>query len=122
MQQSMAVMAPLKPIHSNDQEVIEALDHLEETFTNVKDLRASLSKLHHDDFSLLPATRMLKVHTHLRIHKRSLTSSIPEIILRGNWLQKAGFSCDDQWVHVITMNEMIVITPQIKSRNDELPV
>ena len=114
MRPSMAARAPLTAILSNEQEVIEALDQLEVTLTNVKDLRSSLAKLHRDDFLLLPATRMLKVHTHLRVHKRSLTSSIPEIILRGNWLQKAGFSCDDQWVHVITMNEMIIITPELR--------
>ena len=92
----------------------ELKDQLHITFTGMDDLRRSLARLTKEDFSLLPNTRMLKVHTHLRTNGRKPTTACPEIILRGNWLQKAGFHHDDLWVHVITMDSMIIITPGLK--------
>jgi hypothetical protein len=80
----------------------------------MEDLRKSLAKLQKEDFSLLPDTRMLKVHDHSRTNGRKPTKHCPEIILRGGWLEKAGFSSGDQWVYVIAMDEMIIITPQFK--------
>lgn len=87
------------------------------TLTSMGDLQKALAKLKEEEFSSLPGTRMLKVHTHLRTNGRKPTTACSEIILRGNWLEKAGFHCDDQWVHVITMNEMIIITPVLKMRS-----
>ena len=114
MQQINEVRAPQKIIINHEQKVLEALGNLKVTVTNMGDLRKSLAKLQKGDFSLLPDTRMLKVHTFLRTNGRKPTIACPEIVLRGNWLEKAGFNFDDQWVHVITMNEMIIITPEIK--------
>ena len=92
----------------------EALGQLNITLISMGDLQKALDKLKAEEFSLLPGTRLLKVHTHLRTNGRKPTTACPEIILRGNWLEKAGFHNDDQWVHVITMNEMIIITPSLK--------
>lgn len=92
-------------------------DKLNITLTNMSELRKLLAGLKKEEFSSLPGTRLLKVHTHLRTNGRKPTTACPEIILRGNWLEKAGFNCDDQWVHVITMNEMIIITPAPKMRS-----
>jgi hypothetical protein len=97
-----------------EQKLKDALGQLDITLTNMGDLRKSLAGLKKEEFSLLPDTRMLKVHTHLRTNGRKPTIACPEIILRGNWLEKAGFNYDDQWVHVITMNELIIITPELK--------
>jgi hypothetical protein len=110
MQQTKAVKSSI----SHEQQVLDALGHLKVTVTNMGDLRKSLAKLQKGDFSLLPDTRMLKIHTHLRTNGKNPTIACPEIILRGNWLEKAGFNYDDQWVHVITMNELIIITPELK--------
>lgn len=110
MQQTKAVKSSI----SHEQKVLDALSHLKITVTNMGDLRKALAKLQKGDFSLLPDTRMLKVHTHSRTNGKNPTIACPEIILRGNWLEKAGFSYDDQWVHVITMNELIIITPELK--------
>lgn len=110
MQQTKAVKTNI----SHEQKVLDALGNLKVTVSNMGDLRKSLAKLQKGDFSLLPDTRMLKVHTHLRTNGRKPTIACPEIILRGNWLEKAGFNHDDQWVHVITMNELIIITPELK--------
>jgi hypothetical protein len=87
------------------------------TMTAMDDLQKALGKLKEEEFTLLPGMRMLKVHTHLRTNGRKPTSACPEIILRGNWLEKAGFHCDDQWVHVIAMNDMIIITPATKKHS-----
>lgn len=62
----------------------------------------------------LSNTRKLKVHKHLRTNGRKPTVACPEIILRGNWLEKAGFNHDDQWVNVIAVDDMIIITPAPK--------
>jgi len=97
-----------------EQKLKEALGHLNITLTSMSDLKKALSNLKKEEFSLLPDARMLKVHTHLRTNGRKPTTACPEIILRGNWLEKSGFNCDDQWVHIITMNEMIIITPSLK--------
>lgn len=100
-----------------EKKLSEAPGQLNLTMTSIGDLQKALGKLKEEEFSLLPGTRMLKVHTHLRTNGRKPTTACPEIILRGNWLEKAGFLCDDQWVHVITMNEMIIITPASKMRS-----
>jgi hypothetical protein len=100
-----------------EKKLADAIGQLNITLTNIGDLQKALAKLKEEEFSFLPGTRMLKVHTHLRTNGRKPTTACPEIILRGNWLEKAGFHCDDQWVHVITMNEMIIITPASKMRS-----
>lgn len=100
-----------------EKKLSEAPGQLSLTMTSMGDLQKALGKLKKEEFSLLPGTRMLKVHTHLRTNGRKPTTACPEIILRGNWLEKAGFLCDDQWVHVITMNEMIIITKASKMRS-----
>jgi hypothetical protein len=100
-----------------EKKLSEALSQLNLTLTTISDLQKALDKLKEEEFALLPGMRMLKVHTHLRTNGRKPTTACPEIILRGNWLEKTGFHCDDQWVHVITMNEMIVITPASKMRS-----
>jgi len=114
MRETKVAKAATKSSLSHEQKVLEALGHLKVTVTNMNDLRKSLAQLQKGDFSLLPDTRMLKVHTHLRTNGKNPTTACPEIILRGNWLEKAGFNCDDQWVHVITMDELIIITPELK--------
>lgn len=85
-----------------------------------KDLNSLLDELQKalkkEDLAALPGTRTLKVHTHLRTNGRKPTVACPEIILRGNWLEKAGLHCHDQWVHVVTMNDMIIIAPVAKNR------
>lgn len=108
--QSKAVKSTI----AHEQKVIEVLNYLEVTVATVGDLRKSLARLQKEDFSALPDTRLLKVHTHLRTNGKNPTIACPEIILRGNWLEKAGFNHDDQWVHVITTPEMIIITPASK--------
>lgn len=97
-----------------EKKLSDAIGQMNITLTSMCDLQKALAKLKEEEFSLLPGMRMLKVHTHLRTNGRKPTTACPEIILRGNWLEKAGFHCDDQWVHVITMNEMIIITPASK--------
>lgn len=110
MQQTKAVKSSL----SREQKVLKAISQLEVTVCNMGDLRKLLARLQKDDFSQLPDTRILKVHTHLRTNGKNPTIACPEIILRGNWLEKAGFNHEDQWVHVITTREMIIITPASK--------
>ena len=85
-----------------------------ELLGQLNDLRTSFARLKKAELSLLPDTRRLKVHTHLRTNGRKPTTACPKIILRGNWLAKAGFHHHDQWVHVITIDEMIIITPAPK--------
>lgn len=114
MPQLKEAMAPVIIPISNEQKIISALGNLEATNMRMHDLRKSLSRLQKKDYSLLPDTRMLKVHMFSRTNGRKPTIYCPEIVLRGNWLEKAGFSFDDQWVHVISMDEMLVITPESK--------
>lgn len=115
MPQTKEAREPLIKVTS-DQKISDAVRHLQVTTTWLHDVRKSFSKLQKEDFSLLPDTRMLKVHTFSRTNGKKPTIYCPEIVLRGNWLEKAGFSSDDQWVYVIALDEMILITPELKKR------
>lgn len=114
MPQTNQITDATKTIASNEDQLVKVLENFQSTITDLHDLRKSISKLSKEDMKLLPDTRTLKVHTHLRTHGKNPTTACPEIILRGNWLEKAGINCNDQWVHIITTNDMIVITPAIK--------
>jgi hypothetical protein len=116
MQLAKAAALPPSAIITDRKEITNALNHLKVTSKWMHDVRKSLSKLQKEDFSQLPDTRMLKVHTHLRTNGKKPTIECPEIVLRGNWLENAGFSCNDQWVYVITVDDMIIITPELKRR------
>jgi hypothetical protein len=113
MQQAKEAGTP----QTSSKELSNALNHLKVISNWLRDVRKSLSKLQKEDFSQLPDTRMLKVHTHLRTNGKKPTIECPEITLRGNWLEKAGFSTNEQWVYVIAVDDMIIITPQPKKRS-----
>jgi hypothetical protein len=99
------------------QKINDVLAQLKVTVTDMGALKKMLDQLNAEEITLLPETRKLKVHTHLRTNGRKPTIACPEIVLRGNWLEKAGFHCDDQWVRVITTNDMIIITPELKKKS-----
>lgn len=51
--------------------------------------------------------RSLKIQPHIRLNKYSRTE-VPEIKLKGNWLQKLGF-CPHQRVNITTKNKLLII-------------
>jgi len=97
MLQAVEAVVPVK----NDQLIL-----------TLEGLRNSLAKISKDEIDQLPGSRVLKVHYFSRTNGRKPTVTCPEIVLRGNWLEKNGFTYDDQYVHVIAMNGMIVIIPE----------
>jgi hypothetical protein len=115
MPQTKLAIEPLTVPVTHDQKILDALGNLKATSLKMTDLRKSLTRLNKADISILPDTRILKVHTHIRTNGRKPTIYCPEIILRGNWLERAGFSYDDQMVYVFTMEEMVIITPESKT-------
>jgi len=54
-----------------------------------------------------PAVRSLKIHPHIRLNGWT-SSTVPEIKLCGNWLEKLGF-VPDQRVNITTMNKLLII-------------
>lgn len=112
MLQANAVKAPLKAIVSHDQLALDAMQSLQTTVLHMGDLRKSISSLEKFHLPLLPDMRQLKVHKNLRTNGKKPTIATPELVLRGNWLEKAGFSFNEQWVHVIALDEMIIIFPK----------
>jgi toxic protein SymE len=54
-----------------------------------------------------PAVRSLKIQPQIRIN-RWTTSTVPEIKLCGNWLEKLGF-IPEQRVNITTMNKLLII-------------
>jgi hypothetical protein len=115
MPQTKLVLEPFITPVTQEQKLLNALGNLKATETRMVDLRESLTRLRKADIESLPNTRTLKVHTHVRTNGKKPTISCPEIILRGNWLERVGFSYDDQMVYIFTMDEMIVITPESKT-------
>ena len=57
-----------------------------------------------------PGSRSLKIHTNHRINLSS-ESRVPEIILKGKWLEELGFKKESRVV-VHTSKELIVIRPE----------
>jgi len=54
-----------------------------------------------------PAVRSLKIQPQIRLN-RWTTSTVPEIKLCGNWLEKLGF-IPEQRVNITTMNKLLII-------------
>ena len=54
-----------------------------------------------------PKVRNLKIHPHIRLNGWT-SSTVPEIKLCGNWLEKLGF-VPEQRVKITTMNKLLII-------------
>jgi hypothetical protein len=54
-----------------------------------------------------PEVRNLKIHPHIRLNGWT-SSTVPEIKLCGNWLEKLGF-VPEQRVNITTMNKLLII-------------
>src|SRR5580765_5242608 len=54
-----------------------------------------------------PEVRNLKIHPHIRLSSLA-SSTVPEIKLCGNWLEKLGF-IPEQRVNITTMNKFLII-------------
>ena len=92
--------------------ILPSQDASGQLLQTMEGLRNSLVKFPKEAFDLLPSSRMLKVHYFSRTNGRKPTVTCPEIVLRGNWLEKSGFTYDDRYVHVITLKDLIIITPE----------
>ena len=54
-----------------------------------------------------PEVRNLKIQPQIRLNRQT-TSTVPEIKLCGNWLEKLGF-IPEQRVNITTMNKLLII-------------
>jgi len=54
-----------------------------------------------------PEVRNLKIQPHIRLNSWT-SSTVPEIKLCGNWLEKLGF-VPEQRVNITTMNKLLII-------------
>lgn len=54
-----------------------------------------------------PVVRSLKIQPQIRLNRWS-TTTVPEIKLCGNWLEKLGF-IPEQRVNITTMNKLLII-------------
>ncbi len=90
---------------------IELPEQVKDALTNMAQLHESLINLRKAGFAQMPETRSLKIIAQSRESQSKPFNFIPEITLKGNWLEEAGFECE-QRVRVITMHQMLVICPE----------
>jgi hypothetical protein len=76
-------------------------------------VRESLNIISENGFYLNKQIRNLKMHRRYREHQNRCTTIVPEILLKGNWLQRAGFE-PGEYAWVLPFEGLLIIIPEAK--------
>jgi hypothetical protein len=105
----------LAPLSATSEETWAAFDYISRTMINTN-LRHSLNIIKHNGFHTKSIIRSIKIKEHCLIQASTPYSIVPEILLRGKWLQKAGYHPDNS-VWVLPFRESLIVIPQeVKSK------
>jgi len=101
-----------------EEDVQAAADHIRAVMAKGGAVRESLNIISENGFLLNKQIRNLKMHRRYREHDIMPTTIVPEILLQGNWLQRAGFKPGEHaWI--LTFDEMLIIIPQVSIEGTE---
>lgn len=98
------------PISVTEEETWEAAEVIIRATASKGPLRKSLNIIRHNGHFLKQNIRSIKTHWHCQLQGDN-PSIVPEILLRGKWLQRAGFEPGDK-IWVIPFSELLILIPQ----------
>lgn len=108
---------PFSSNYPNGSEVVNALTHMRDVLAALGDIRDPLHGLCQKAATLLPETRIIKIHDRHRGDARNVRV-VPEIQLAGEWLKKIGFTLDMR-VQVISLHGLLIICPEKRIGDDK---
>jgi hypothetical protein len=108
----------LTPVLVTEDEAWEAAEHIMKTMVNVS-LRDSLNIIRHNGFYLKKIIRSIKINERFQTndaHGPCPCTIVPEILLRGKWLQRTAFQPGNM-VWVLPFDNLLIIILQEGQKN-----
>jgi hypothetical protein len=102
----------LIPAIVTEDETWAAAEHIMKAMSNTN-LRDSLNIIRHNGYYIKKTIRSIKTKEQFQIndHKPCPCTIVPEIVLRGKWLQRVGFEPGNMtWV--LPFEDLLIIIPQ----------
>lgn len=100
------------PVLVTEDEAWEAVEHIMKAMSNTG-LRDSLNIIRNNGFYLKKIIRSIKIKEHFQVNDASPCpcTIVPEILLRGKWLQRTGFE-PGSMVWVLPFTDLLIVIPQ----------
>lgn len=98
------------PIRATEEETWAAAEVIIRATASEGPLRESLNIIRHNGHFIKKNLRSIKTHWRCQLQDDNPTI-VPEILLRGKWLQRTGFEPEDK-IWVIPFSELLIIIPQ----------
>lgn len=99
------------PISATEEETWTAAEYIMKAMASEGPLREALNIIRHNGHFIKKNIRSIKTQWHCQVHDYNPTTIVPEILLRGKWLQRTGFEPGDK-LWVLPFSELLIIIPQ----------
>jgi hypothetical protein len=101
----------ISPVSHTKEHTLAAADYLKQAMAKGGPLRDSLNIIRYNGCYLNKQIRSIKIHCRHRLHLDLPATTVPEILLQGNWVHRKGFE-PGKPIWVLPFHELLIIIPQ----------